>query len=140
MKKTGLALGLVVLAGCNTTVQPPAQASPPPANYRATVAAEVANAFFDPYSIRDAEISQPVYKTGIFDGTNLVPYQGWAVCVRANAKNRFGAYSGRNFSLFLFNGEAVRMTLAGSEVQGQIDNHCANVQMQPFPEIEQQAS
>lgn len=43
---------------------------------------------FDPYSVRDAEISRVVTASTSFGPASIV-------CVRANAKNRYGAYTGR---------------------------------------------
>jgi hypothetical protein len=73
----------------------------PPVNYRGIVAKLVRETFFDPYSIRDAEISEPV----------VVPSVGpvaWKVCIRANAKNRMGAYTGRkNTGIIISDGNIV---------------------------------
>ncbi|MHC1547259.1 hypothetical protein [Phyllobacterium sp. K27] len=52
------------------------------------VARGIRGSFYDPYSIRDAEISKWLNNnTGRF------------ICVRANAKNRMGAYSGKQYIL-----------------------------------------
>ncbi|MCB1476598.1 MAG: hypothetical protein H6883_07065 [Rhodobiaceae bacterium] len=133
---SGVAITLA-LAGCNaSTSETTTPASPPPANYKAAVVNYVKTTFFDPYSIRDASISQPVYRQGIYDGTNIVAYRGWAVCLRANAKNRMGAYTGLNYSLLLFKGDVVELSLSGPTTQPQVNNHCKDVPLEPFPEIE----
>lgn len=132
-----IVLGAVALAGCNTTGAPaPSEAGPPPANYRAAAADYVKMSFNDPYSIRDATISEPLYRNGIFTGSNLVPLRGWAVCIRANAKNRMGAYIGQSYTLLLFRGEQVDLSLSGPDTGPQVIHHCKDAVMSPFPEIE----
>ncbi|MBB3147737.1 hypothetical protein FHS21_004169 [Phyllobacterium trifolii] len=55
---------------------------------RSQIVAAIRDTFPDPYSIRDAELSQML----AFD-------QGGFVCLYANSKNRFGGYSGRQYSI-----------------------------------------
>lgn len=120
----------------STTGAPPTGAAPPPTNYRPAVAAQIKSTFFDPYSIRDASISRPLYATAVHDGTNITPMSGWIVCVKANAKNRMGGYTGQEFSAFLFSGENIKTSLSGPEFSLQLDMHCKPAVMEPFPEIE----
>src|SRR4029079_12361303 len=89
----------MVLAGCAMQVEPPQE--PPPANYRQIIAAHVRQTFLDPYSIRDANIAPP--KPGwAFVGGSLGQYKtGWAICLRVNAKNRMGAYTGAKESIYV---------------------------------------
>ncbi len=78
---------------------------------------------YDPYSVRDAEISSVVTlnkKSGL-----------QAVCVKGNAKNRFGAYVGRQaVAVHIQNG-----TLAGTfpEAPG---CYRKGLKYYPFPELE----
>jgi len=46
------------------------------------------NFLHDPYSVREAEISGVMAATDVFKKTSLM------VCVRGNAKNAYGAYTG----------------------------------------------
>jgi hypothetical protein len=98
MQKIAIAAVVVcLLAGCAGTTPESAadMGNPYPTNYRQLAADYVRSSFFDPYSIRDAEISTPKLAMGpgiLGDGSWATP---WLVCVRANAKNRFGAYTGR---------------------------------------------
>lgn len=94
-------VGLTV-SGCVTSEQKAqiygSQVAAGPA-IRASVVEYVRKTFFDPYSIRDAEISNVVtlLDTGIK-----------AVCIRMNAKNRMGAYTGlKATSLRLRNGSVI---------------------------------
>lgn len=120
-------LYLATLAGActNTAVSGPEAAQPLPADYRARVAAKVRETFFDPYSIRDASISDPIAGQAI-----LGPVQ--TVCVRANAKNRMGGYTGLKETAFTF----LNGNLSVDSEYAALT--CAKAAYGPFPEIEQQ--
>jgi|SRR5690606_31023610 len=141
MKWFVLLAGLAV-AGCSAsaTATPPNTAPPPPVGYREAVVAEVKNTFFDPYSVRDAEISQPLYATALFDGSNIVPKQSWIVCIKANAKNRMGGYTGRELVVMSIAGNKVTSALSGRDMQMQLAAHCKEAVWEPFPEIEMTAA
>src|SRR5262245_2767926 len=100
----------LTLAGCSgATPEGAANSSNPyPGNYRELAAGYIREHFFDPYSIRDAEIAPPKLAMGpglLGDGSFATP---WVVCVRANAKNRFGAYIGRTATgIQVYRGKAV---------------------------------
>src|SRR5687767_1408100 len=94
--KAWTALIALAVVGCATaptenTAPSPSAAAAFPENYRTVIIEQVRKTFVDPYSIRDASISAPIPPSSGF----------WAsaadmtiVCVRANAKNRMGAYGG----------------------------------------------
>ena len=133
-----LAIGLLA-AGCASTTMKPAESAnvaPPPTNYRAAAVESVKQTFFDPYSIRDASISEPLYASAVFDGITPIPRKGWIVCLRANAKNRMGGYIGQQLTVMLFNGEAVDIALSGREYEGQLQDHCKTARFSDFDEIE----
>ena len=127
-----LACGLA-LAACNQTTGQVAQVTssePPPAGYREQVTARVKKSFFDPYSIRDAALSQPFVQNAAFDGITPIPHRGWMVCVRANAKNRMGGYIGLKETGYMFKG--------GQIVDADFNPpFCAGAKFEPFPEIEE---
>lgn len=79
----------LAMSGCVTQEQfdkVMATQRPPSAAEKAAIVNAARDYFVDPYSIRDAEISNVVQLND----------QGLeAVCVKANAKNRMGAYAGR---------------------------------------------
>jgi len=130
---------VTLLAACSPTTSSPgpkAEAGAPPANYRAASKISVRETFFDPYSVRDASISRPLFASAVFDGVTPIPRKGWIVCVKANAKNRMGAYTGIQPTVMLFDGEAVTLTLSGPDYAGQIADHCKTAVYEPFPELE----
>lgn len=129
----------LLVAGCSATTSAPKQsaaAGPPPSGYRAAVLSSAKQTFFDPYSVRDAQISQPLYASAVFDGVTPIPRKGWIVCVSANAKNRMGAYTGIQPSVFLFQGETVVLTLSGPAYAGQLADHCRSAVYSPFAELD----
>lgn len=133
-----LAACAVALAGCQTdgggtATAAGSPAGPPPANYRQLAAAHVKSSFKDPYTIRDAEIAPPKLAMGPSlnsDGFTTP----WVVCMRANAKNSMGAYTGRKFTAIAISGDKVVNAWEAPEATGFL---CADLAYQPFPEIEE---
>lgn len=137
--KVALFVGLSLIAGCSSSPSgglSSGNTSLAPIQYKEKVVYLVRQTFIDPYSVRDAEISKPFYQDKIWDGDGLMPQSSWVVCVRANGKNKLGAYTGRQNILVLFNGQTPVKSLSGPDFQGQVDSHCSNATMEPFPEIE----
>jgi hypothetical protein len=112
---------LLPLAGCATN--PEASAAALPANWRQLVADRIRTTFFDPWSIRDAGIAEPVPGTSIYGHI-------MTVCVRANAKNRLGAYTGLEFTGFVFRDGQI-----AAQDQQNIAPLCAGAAYGPFPEL-----
>lgn len=113
-----LALGGCVTAGAETPL-----ADNLPGNYRGVISERVRATFFDPYSIRDAAISAPISGVSIYGPVVTV-------CVRANAKNRMGAYTGLSATAFVFRGGQITATNTD-----QAEIICGNASYGPFPEI-----
>ena len=95
----GLLVAALLLSGClqTTNTETPVSAgvtAAPPDNWREIARQGAKKALFDPYTARDVEIAAPIPASSVFDGGTLIPHRGWMVCMRANAKNRFGAYTG----------------------------------------------
>lgn len=107
------------LAACTGRISE-ADAGPRPVNYRATLRQYIVETFFDPYSMMDVAVSEPV------PGTVML-HNGWIVCFQANAKNRFGAYSGLQRSSYLFQGENLTVDPDGQALA------CNGVPLQPWP-------
>ncbi|WP_322883103.1 hypothetical protein U8C37_06680 [Sinorhizobium medicae] len=115
----------LALSGCVTQEQfdkVMASQRPPSAAEKAAIVSAARDYFVDPYSIRDAEISNVVRLND----------QGLeAVCVKANAKNRMGGYTGRT---------ATSVRLLKGKPMSTLENApaCAMPQMRyrPFPELE----
>lgn len=78
------AFAAVAVAGCQTIPREPGP--PPPANYRALIAADMRAKFYDPWSVRDVSITEPYVDPR---------FPGWLVCIRANSKNQLGGYTGQ---------------------------------------------
>jgi hypothetical protein len=106
---------IVVLAACVANRNEPAI----PPNYRDLVVSELRSSLKDPYSVRDAQISQP---------TGILGTQG--ICVRFNAKNSFGAYTGLQTEAFVFSGGQAR----------QVISSCGDASYSPFVELESSAA
>jgi hypothetical protein len=106
------------------------QLGPAPDNYRKIVSDYVRANFKDPYSIRDAQIAAPVPSWGPV----LVPgafTPVWVVCLRANAKNSFGACTGvRDTAVLIHNGQSV-----STWVDGNAQLACRSAKYESFPEI-----
>lgn len=130
MKRIFASVCLISLAGC-MDVQPVATGEvdiAPPSNPRPAALGYVRQSFFDPYSVRDASISQPFVLPYGLTGQS----QSWVVCVRSNAKNRMGGYAGLQETLIVFNGDAVDVSRSMRDVT----SACRNAQYSPFPELE----
>jgi len=93
----------------------------------------VKSTFFDPYSIRDAEIAPPKRALGpsLNEDGFTTP---WVVCVKANAKNRMGAYTGRKVTALAVSGGKVVNSWGETEYSQMV---CGDVVYEPFPEIEE---
>jgi hypothetical protein len=91
MKKLiSIAFFATALSGCVTSEQVDrvmASQRPPSAAIKAAIVRDARDYLVDPYSVRDAEISN------VMDATPDGKLQ--FVCVKANAKNRMGGYTGR---------------------------------------------
>jgi len=115
------------LGGCNTSepaATAAALATDVPQDYRQAALAAVRKSLKDPDSAKDIEISTP--KTG------FVPYRsfsGSVVCVRLNAKNSFGGYTGTApFSVAFSNGKVI-------DVYENNYNACGKADYSPFSEV-----
>jgi hypothetical protein len=122
-----IAAGVFLLAGC--AAQPRLEdgsvvANLPP-NYRDLIAQQVKKDYFDPYSIRDASISNPVDTTSIFGAVTNV-------CVKANAKNRMGGYIGVRATGYVFQSGKILNVLPDEMIATQ----CESRSYVPFYEID----
>lgn len=125
MKRLCIAITCALLASCQTSVpQSVANSQQPPSKeLKAAIVQAARDIVFDPYSIRDAEISNVV----LFN-----PRAGiQAVCVKANAKNQFGGYTGRKAT-----GISIRNGMILGATAG--DPRCLDPRLryQRFPELE----
>lgn len=123
MFKKVIALSLLALAaGCQTAAQQIEAQTPPTADVRRQIVEGAKKIAYDPYSIRDAEIS------------NMVPYHKpgeFVVCVKANAKNLYGAYTGQQGTLIGFTKYKAVSALANHPMC-----RMESIRYHPFPELE----
>lgn len=118
----------LAVAGCSATAGTPppnTEAAPSPDTVKQAVRAHVRSSFFDPYSVRDAQISQPTWRGALQLGSG----EGWTVCLRANAKNRMGGYTGLRDTA---------LTIRGGKVVASLDDaqyFCREATYQPFPDL-----
>lgn len=119
-------LPILMITACAQTSGPAIDETPPlPADFRQMIIERIKREFFDPYTIRDAAISQAINGTSMMGPTA-------SVCVKANARNRLGAYTGQKETLFVF--RRGQITLVDSEFAGPA---CTSAQYAPFPEIQE---
>lgn len=112
----------LALAGCAAQISA-SEAGPPPADYRAAVKQQVITDFFDPHSLQDVAITEPT-------PGRLAFQKGWIVCMRANGKNRFGAYAGQQWYSYLFQGNTIVDQASAFALA------CEGKPLRPWPEME----
>jgi hypothetical protein len=96
--------------------------APPTSDERAAAIRYIKDTFYDPYSIRDASISNVV----TLEDTGIR-----AACVRFNAKNRMGGYVGKTATSLRFRGSMVISAL--QDAPSCMDQR---LRYQNFPELE----
>ena len=126
MKAAVILIFALALSGCQTTQADFAARFAVPPDYRAKIVSVVKSAVKDPYSIRSAEVAAPSEEfVGLLNGGNRP-----AVCFRFNGKNSFGAYTGVETFVAVFD--------AGSAVFYRNEFACRRAGgYEPFPELEQ---
>lgn len=114
-------LGLLTatLAGCAGAGQQASDSVPP--NYREIILASRTTLFKDPDSVRDATLGTP--QNSIF---------GWTVCMKANAKNGFGGFTGQEtYRVVIYRNGNPPIMQAPTIYDG-----CGSDYYEPFHEIE----
>ncbi|TAW88373.1 hypothetical protein ELI13_06360 [Rhizobium ruizarguesonis] len=125
MKRTILLAGVAVVSGCVSAEQLDkiyGSQTTPTAAERAAAVAYIKTTFYDPYSIRDASISNAL---------TLLDTGYRSICVRFNAKNRMGGYVGMTSTSLRFQGAAVV-----SSLQDAPGCNTARLTYSSFPELE----
>ena len=113
----------ILLQGCAVTPDL-RQIGPYPANYKSIIKDYAEKAFFDPYTMRSVSLSSPV------EG-HLFFQQGWITCLRANAKNRMGGYTGLKSTAILINNGRVVQTMSEAPLCND-----PRIQYEPWPEMD----
>ncbi|HET7679383.1 MAG TPA: hypothetical protein VFK79_04515 [Xanthobacteraceae bacterium] len=112
----------------------------PPQNYKPDLLAFMRTYLNNPENVRNAAMSDP-------QKLMVIDLERYASCLRYNAKNSTGRYTGLRDHLAVFVsgkfdrlielGRAERDAGAGSEVLRPLRDYCATAAYQPFPELEQ---
>lgn len=99
MKRLTIVAAVLALTGCQTAADRFEQQRPATSAEKASIISGAREVMRDPYSIRDAEIS---YFVPDVTGKN------GHICVKVNAKNAMGGYTGRKgWLIAIVNGQAV---------------------------------
>lgn len=118
----------VALTGCSLFDKksdgPPVVVNQVPPNYRATLLEFLKGHLNDPNGVRDAYITEPSLQP-IADDTRYV------VCVRFNAKDGYGQYTGSKDHIGIYFAGKLTQFLAATREQ------CGNAAYQRYPELEQ---
>jgi hypothetical protein len=94
---------------------------PYPTNWKSIVKSYIQNNYLDPRSVTQSEAAPPFRKTTPFYDF------GWMVCIRNNAKNQFGGYTGRRITeLGIKRGRVV-------DVDDKSDLFCRDAKFEPLP-------
>lgn len=128
-----LALTALALAGCAATQQPIETSSlrePYPTEWRSKTAAYIKANWKDPQSIRDAEIAAPLMEVIPPQMAGILPPR-WVVCVRMNAKNSFGGYTGRRVHYVRMEKDQVAHAVATDHLM----TTCDAAKWEPFAEV-----
>ncbi|AHJ10729.1 hypothetical protein P106B_46 [Rhizobium phage vB_RglS_P106B] len=121
MRKLLVTAALVAVTACQSVPPPKPGKVSIPGNYRLVAAYAVRNTLKDPYSVRDAVISQPLTLSGLLIGGRKP-----GVCVMLNAKNSFGGYTGV---------QGFTIPFEGAAPVGVYEGTCADAVWTPFVEI-----
>lgn len=93
---------------------------PYPSNWKSIVGSWIADNYADPRSVIDSEAAPPFRNNRLF-------FDSWTVCIRNNAKNQFGGYTGKHITeLGIQKGQVVT-------VDSKNDMFCRNARFEPFP-------
>ena len=130
---------VIALVGCSNfenwrdeKARDDAAATVYPDNYKTEILALMRTYLNDPGQVRDAKISDPTIWT--IDGRSR-----YAVCLRYNAKKSDGQYAGTKDNLFTFRqGRLDRILDPTRDPRDtvQIREHCKDMAMKPFVELE----
>lgn len=116
----------IFLAACTTTPTDPSlqTAGPKPSNVGSSVRSHLNENLKDPYSLRELSFTE-VKHGGMWTGVinqGMVP--SWYSCVRYNAKNSYGGYTGRKDYVFFIRNDKVVGTFDKKEDNGFSEHSC----------------
>jgi len=109
-KSTFLLISLFLISGCASNQK--SGAGPYPENWKSLAMNYIKTNYADPYSIRDSQIAPPFRSNKAF-------FDSWIICIRNNAKNKFGGYTGlRATDLIVQHGQIVQEDTVPSDCRG----------------------
>lgn len=115
----------VALAACSSSGKKGDDVEPNifPANYKNEIALTLSKTLDDPTNIREAAISEPALRPVASD-------QRYAVCLRYNARDWGGRYTGAKDSVAYFFGGHLNQLVDATPEQ------CGKAAYKPYPELE----
>jgi hypothetical protein len=116
---------LLGIAACSGLREPPKAPDPnvAPANFKAKILTEMQARLSDPTEVRDTAVSEPTLRQ-----TGTV--QRYISCLRYNAKDESGKYSGiTERAVYFYDGEITQV------IEDSNKDLCRGVSYQPFPEM-----
>lgn len=133
MRHFAIAAALLLLAGCSTDVGPSAAElkaqwdaqNVPPQRYKDDLIAFLRTYLNDPSHIRDAQVSPPVLET-------VGPGPRYVACVRYNARNSDGKYTGSKVGAAIYVSGKLDRFLDGPPTH----ELCKDAVYAPFPELQ----
>ncbi len=136
----GAAILAAVLADCSalgshTYEAREARLNVVPENYRTDILAALHPYLIDPTNVRDATIADPALKP-------IGPQNRYVVCVRLNAKNSDGRYTGSREMMAVFASGRFDQFIDPASQPGQatvtalVKDTCGSADYKPFPELE----
>jgi hypothetical protein len=118
-----VALLAVMLCACSSFGERKIEENVYPADYKIRIREWLDLQVFDPKSIRDAYIAEPVLKA-------RGAVTRYIVCVKFDAKDEQGQYQGnKEFAAFYYAGQITQIVEATREM-------CENALYRPYPELE----
>ena len=119
IKNTIVVILIFSIQACSTTTST-GVVGPYPDNYKQIIKDFAVEIFYDPYSLRSVSITKPRKEQS-----------GWIVCLRLNAKNRVGGYTGvESNTILIDNNEVIGWEKGLSLCEGR------NLDYKPWPELE----
>jgi len=103
-----LALGLAGCVGSASVPTPSTDFGPPPTDIESSVKTYFEHTLIDPFSAHyEFGVPYKAYEIAPLIAGGGIEWQGWAVGVRVNSKNRFGGYVGWTTYHAFFKGNTV---------------------------------
>lgn len=125
MKILAAVLICIALSACGSLAKSESEndatRGPYPTNWKSIVKQYIRSHYIDPTSVMDSEAAAP------FKTRNTLMDATWSICIRNNAKNKFGGYTGRRLTILeVRNGQV-------DHTQEDYADPCQDAQFEPLP-------